>query len=88
MDSLDPYFQSDGYRIASFITNLNAVQPSYGNLVHLLRDCMIAIASKPIGLRSYDKVRAQIMGQTVEFVDVALAIADVDAATGFAEEVN
>jgi hypothetical protein len=49
---------------------------------------MIAIAGKPVGLHPHDKVRAEVTGQTVEFEDVALAIADVDAASGLAEQIN
>jgi hypothetical protein len=64
------------------------MQTFYGDLIHLIRNCVGAIPSKPIRLHTHDKVRAQVVGQAVEFENVALAIANVDAATRFAEKTN
>jgi hypothetical protein len=64
------------------------MQTFYGDLFHLIRNCVIAIASKPVRLHTHDKVRAQVVGQAVKFENIALAIADVDAAIWFAEKTN
>jgi hypothetical protein len=64
------------------------MQTFYGDLFHLIRNCVIAIASKPVRLHTHDKVRAQVVGQAVKLENVALAIADVDAAIRSAEKTN
>ena len=49
---------------------------------------MTAVAGEPIRLRAYDKMRAQVAGQAVKFKDVALTIADVDAASRLTQKIN
>ena len=70
------------------MANFNAMQTFYGDLFHFIRNFVVAIASKPVRLHTHDKVRAQVVGLAVKFENVALAIADVDAAVWFAEKTN
>lgn len=88
VDPFGCYFQSDRYRVAIFVANPNAMQSFYCDLIHLIRNCVVAIARKPVRLHTHDKMRAQVVGQAVKFENVALAIADVDAAIRFTEKPN
>ncbi|SFK92368.1 hypothetical protein [Methylocapsa palsarum] len=49
---------------------------------------MVAIASKAVHNRSHNKMRAKLLGQTIEFVDVAFSVSYVDAPLGAAEQLN
>lgn len=46
-------------------------------LLHFITDCVSAIASERVNTGANEKVGAHLLGQTEEFVNIALAISDV-----------
>lgn len=57
-----------------------------GDLAHLIGNRVPAVAGQPVDAGAHDEVRAEVVGQAEQLVDVALAITDMDAATRRAEQ--
>ena len=56
--------------------------------LHFHRNRMVAITSKAVHNRPHDEMRAKLLAQTIEFVDVALSVSYVDASLWAAEQAN
>lgn len=49
---------------------------------------MIAVPGKPINAGSHQEMRSNLLGQTEQLINVALAIADMNASSGCSEKVG
>lgn len=77
----------NGFSHSTFlIAHFDSVQPLHAHLSHLFSDSVIAVARKPVYTRSQKEVSAGLMGDREQFVDVALAIADVDDTFRFGQQ--
>ena len=62
------------------VTEADPVYAAGSDIVHHLRDGRAATLGKAAHTTPDEKVRSQILCQTEEFIDVAPAVTDVDAA--------
>ena len=68
------------------VANLNPVHALDLHLVHLVGDGVVAIARQPVDAAPDDEVGAELLGGAEQLVDVALAVADMNAACGSTEQ--
>ena len=71
---------------AFLIAHFDPVQPFHSHLAHLVGDSVVSLARKPVDTRSQKEVSAGLMGDREQFIDVALAIADMDDPLGFSQQ--
>lgn len=62
------------------VADLDAMQTLDGDLAHRVGDRVPTVAGQPIDATAHDEVRAEVVSQAKQLVDVALAVADMDAA--------
>src|SRR5260370_3658700 len=68
------------------VPHINAMQPSNSHLSHLVGDGVISVSGKMVDAGPQEKMGAGIVGRTEQFVDVALAIADMHDALRLCEK--
>src|SRR5690606_20198580 len=73
---------SDGFGFSLAVADLDLMQPADLCLVHLGGDGMLAVASQPVDAAPDEEMRAEFVGGAEKLIDVALAIADMDALRG------
>ena len=71
-----------GADIALVVTRLDPMQTFDDDFVHFIRDRMRTIAGKAVNTCSHQKMCSKLLGRAEEFIDVAFAIPDVNAAIG------
>jgi hypothetical protein len=62
---------------SSLVPHFNAMQPSNSHLSHLVGDGVISVSRETVDAGPQEEMSAGIVSRTEQFVDVALAIADV-----------
>lgn len=72
-------FDRGGDEPPSLIANLDPMKALDGDLIHLVGDRVLAVTGPSIDAAAHDEVRAEVMGQREQFVDVALAVTDMHA---------
>lgn len=77
---------SHGLGSALAVAKLHRMQPADLHLVRFVGDRMLAVSRQPIDAASDKEMSAEFMGGAEELVDVALAIADMDASGGVAKQ--
>jgi hypothetical protein len=73
------YFQDSVSRIAIVVSDLDAVKTISLNLIHLIGNRVIALASQTIHAGSHQEVCPKLVGHAKKLEDVAFAIADMNA---------
>lgn len=56
------------------------------DLAHRVGDRVTAVTGQSVDAAAYDEVCAEVMGETEQFIDVALAVTDMDAAARHTEQ--
>ena len=70
-------FESNARLVAVYVARFDMMESLDLNLLHFGRDRMLSVAGKAIDAGSREKVSAEIPGQAVELVDVALPISNI-----------
>ena len=78
-NTLEPELQRHLNEVAFFVAYLDMVETSDRLLLHFDRDRMVAIAGQPVDAGSNEEMRPQFLSQAEQFVDVALAVSNVNA---------
>ena len=68
------------------VPHFNAMQPSNSHLSHLVSDGVISVSSETVDAGPQEEMSAGIVSRTEQFVDVALAIADMHDALRLCEK--
>jgi hypothetical protein len=72
--------------IAFLVSNLDSMKSSDARVAHFIGDRMVAITRQTVDTSSYQEMRSDFLPRAKEFVDVALAIADMNAFLWFTEK--
>lgn len=82
LDASVPDLQGGIARLTPFVAELHAMQALHANLCHFVSDRVIAITGQSIDAGSHQEAGIEFIGQAEQLIDVALAVADMDATLG------
>ena len=74
--------------VAVVVSNFNAMQSLDCDLIHFLGNRMTAVASQTVDTCPDQEVRSDLLGRAEKFVDVALAITDMDASSRIVQKLR
>jgi hypothetical protein len=80
MDAAVFDFNGGGLDPACLAGNLDMVKPGDVKVLHFVGDGVISVPGQPIDAGSDQEMRPEFLGQTEQFVDVALTVGDVNTA--------
>ena len=66
--------------------NFDEMPANSFNIAHFSRYRVIPVASQPVDDGTHDEVRAKLLGQAVEFVDITFTIAYMNASVWLTEK--
>ena len=87
-DASELDFQRNFYGFALVASHFDMMQAFDAGLLHLGRDRMSAVAGEPIDAGANQKVRADVLRQAIELVNVAFPIADMNTAFRLSQAVD
>ena len=73
-------FDVGGLDTTGIIGNLDMVKPGDAEVAHFVSDGMVSVPGQPVDAGSDQEMRPELLGQAEQLVDVALAVADMNAA--------
>src|SRR6266702_6400152 len=77
----------DGFiGITVAVSDVDAMQPFDGNLVHFVGDRVISIPGQTVNASPNHEMRSSFPGRAEQLIDVALAITDMDASSRIAQQ--
>src|SRR6266403_1526951 len=68
------------------VPDLDAMQPFDRNLVHFIGDRVIAVSGQAVDTGPHQEMRSDLLCRAEEFVDITLAITDMDASTWITQQ--
>src|SRR3984893_10824728 len=81
-------FENSLDRIAIIVPDFDPVQTVDHDLIHFIGDSMISISGQAIDAGSHEEMCTSVLSRAKEFIDVALAITDMDAPPRIIEKVG
>ncbi|MGG7582136.1 hypothetical protein [Rhizobium sp. Nf11,1] len=87
-DPFEADIQVDFGDLVGIGANFDKVLSGSFNIAHFSRYCVIPVASQPVDDGPHDEVRAKLLGQAVELVDITFAVADMNTSVWLAEKVD
>jgi hypothetical protein len=81
-------FENSLDRIAIIVPDFDPVQTVDHDLIHFIGDSMISISGQAIDAGSHEEMCTSVLSRAKEFIDVALAITDMDAPPRIIEKVR
>ncbi|WP_244562510.1 hypothetical protein [Ensifer aridi] len=87
-DPFEADIQIDFGDLIGIGANFDEMPADSFNIAHFSRYCVIPVAGQAVDDRAHDEVRAELLGQAVELVDITFAVADMNASVWLTEKVD